>query len=216
MVMTSQDQATFTFAIQKAMELSQARLKQDPKDWEAMYALGVSHGLRANYDFMVRKAWIDAIKGVSAARKLHLKVVQIKPDFVDARLTQGIHDYIAGSLPAGWRMLSTLVGQRGNREHGIQVLESVAREGRLNRVDAQSILPAIYRREKHPEKAVPLLESLSKQFPRNYLYTWNLPRPSAIWAKRPGSRVARWIGAPEARARPWLRSSAGGKNPRGA
>jgi tetratricopeptide (TPR) repeat protein len=45
----------------------------------------------------------------------------------------------------------------------------VAREGNLNRDDAGILLCAIYRRERRPEDAVPLLEELIPRFPRNYI-----------------------------------------------
>jgi tetratricopeptide (TPR) repeat protein len=45
----------------------------------------------------------------------------------------------------------------------------VAARGSLNRVEAQIFLAAIYRRERQPAKALPLVESLIARFPRNYL-----------------------------------------------
>ena len=41
--------------------------------------------------------------------------------------------------------------------------------GKLNRVDAQIFLCALYRRENQPRKAVPLLQDLIARFPRNFL-----------------------------------------------
>src|SRR6185312_3167337 len=46
---TPQTEEEFLHEIDRAMSLSQARLKENPKDTEAMYALGISYGLRANY-----------------------------------------------------------------------------------------------------------------------------------------------------------------------
>jgi tetratricopeptide (TPR) repeat protein len=50
----------------------------------------------------------------------------------------------------------------------------VARKGRLNDVDAQVLLCAIYRRERSPAKAVPLLLELIRRFPRNHLFRFEL------------------------------------------
>lgn len=100
---------------------------------------------------------------------MHNRATEIDAEFVDARLTQGLNDYIVGSLPLGWRMLGFLGGFHGDRQRGIHTLESVADRGAWNRIDAQVMLAAIYRREKKPEKSVALLNDLIPKMPRNFL-----------------------------------------------
>jgi tetratricopeptide (TPR) repeat protein len=46
----------------------------------------------------------------------------------------------------------------------------VAQTGVLNRYDAQALLAAIFRRERQPQRALPLLQRLAQTFPRNYLF----------------------------------------------
>jgi len=164
-----EDQREFDEAIGNAMRLSQARLDRQPKDTQALYTLGVAHGLRANYNFLVRKAWMDSLRGATTARKLHNRVTELEPSMVDARLIQGVHDYVVGSLPWHVKLVGFLAGYRGNKQEGIRTLEEVAARGDQNRVDAEVLLCAIYRRERLPKKAVPLLESLTERFPRNYI-----------------------------------------------
>ena len=166
---TPEENRRFQQAVQKSMELCQARLRQNPQDPKALYALGVAHGWRANYNFLVRKAWRDALRDATNARKLHNKVSELDPSMIDARLMQGVHDYVVGSLPLLWKMLGFLIGFRGDKGQGIRTLELVAQKGVVNREDARILLCAIYRREKQPQRAVPLLEELIHRFPRNYL-----------------------------------------------
>lgn len=154
----------------RAMSMAQERINQYPKDVAALYSLGVSHGLRANYNFLVRKAWMDSLKDATAARKLHNQVLEIDPNFVDARLIEGVHDYVVGSLPWTWKALGFVAGFRGDREEGIRTLRQVADKGKLNKFDAQVLLAAIYRRERKPLEALPLLNGLIARFPRNYLF----------------------------------------------
>jgi tetratricopeptide (TPR) repeat protein len=156
------------------MRLAEERIAKNDKDTDAMYALGVSHGLRANYNFLVRKAWRDSLKDATTARKLHNKVVELKPEFIDAQLVQGVHDYIVGSLPWHWKMLGFIAGFRGDREQGIRTLQLVAQKGTINRHDAQVLLAAIYRRDRRPLDALPLLKDLEKRFPRNYLFRFEM------------------------------------------
>jgi tetratricopeptide (TPR) repeat protein len=152
--------AQFDEAINKSISLSQEQLKTNANDTGALYTLGVAHGLRANYNFLVRKAWMDALKQATAARKAHNRVVELDTQHIDARLVQGVHDYIVGSLPWHWKMLGFLAGIRGDREQGMKTLRLVAEKGTMNQYDAQVLLAAIYRREKRPKEALPLLNGL--------------------------------------------------------
>lgn len=167
---TSAAASQFDAAVNKAFELCRARLASNPDDVGALYAVGVSHGLRSNYNFLVRKAWLDSLKDATAGRKAHNRVLELQPDFIDARVAQGVHDYIVGSLPWHYKLLGFLTGFRGDREGGIRTLRSVAEQGKLNVYDAKVMLAAIYRRERKPELALPLVQELSARFPRNYLF----------------------------------------------
>jgi len=129
---TPEENRRFQQAVQKSMELCQARLRQNPQDPKALYALGVAHGWRANYNFLVRKAWRDALRDATNARKLHNKVSELDPSMIDARLMQGVHDYVVGSLPLLWKMLGFLIGFRGDKGQGIRTLELVAQKGVVN------------------------------------------------------------------------------------
>jgi tetratricopeptide (TPR) repeat protein len=160
----------FDDCIAASMRISEARIEKDPNDRAALYALGVAHGLRANYNYLVRKAWMDALKDATAARKLHNQVLELDPKFIDARLVQGVHDYILGSLPWHIKVLGFLAGFKGDREAGLDALRTVAEKGTVNKYDARVLLAAIYRRERRPLEALPLLKHLSERFPRNFLF----------------------------------------------
>lgn len=159
----------FLDEVSKAMELGNARLQKDPKDTAAMYSLGISYGLRSNYYWVVKKSWRDSLRDATAARRMHNRIVESEPNNVDARLVQGLHDYIVGSLPWHYRMFGFLVGIRGDKEQGIRTIQNVARNGKLNKVDAEIFLCVLYRRENQPKRAIPLVTDLIRRFPRNFL-----------------------------------------------
>ena len=154
---------------QRAMDLEQARLRRNPNDATALYAMGITYGLRANYYFLVQKDWVSALHDSTTARKAHNRVSELDPKNVDARLVQGLHDYVIGSLPAMYKMFGFLIGFHGDKDRGIRIVEQVAAHGSLDKIDAQVFLAAIYRRERQTAKALPLVESLIARFPRNYL-----------------------------------------------
>lgn len=93
----------FDDQINQAISLSNAQLTKNSRDTEALYALGVSYGLRSNYNFLVRKAWRDALSDATQARRMHDRVLEIDPSNVDALLVAGVHEYIVGSLSWTWR-----------------------------------------------------------------------------------------------------------------
>lgn len=168
MVFNAADQKQFTDAVARAIDIAQARVKKDPKDIAAVYSLGVSHGVRANFDFMEKK-WLDALSDASAARKLHTHVLDMDSNFHDARLIPGADEYVVGSLPRMYKMLTSVVGFPGDRAKGIQMLQTVSQNGRYNRYDAEALLTAIYRREKRPGDAIAPLNDLIQKFPRSYI-----------------------------------------------
>jgi tetratricopeptide (TPR) repeat protein len=159
----------FLDEVARAMALSQACLQANPNDVSAMYAEGISYGLRSDYYWVVKKAWHDSLKDATSARRLHNRVSELQPGNVDARLVQGLHDYIVGSLPLVYRMLGFLAGIHGDKEKGIRTVQDVAQNGKDNRVDAQIFLCALYRRENQPRLAIPLVQDLIRRYPRNFL-----------------------------------------------
>ena len=161
--------AQFLSEIGKSLSLCEARLKKNPNDTVALYAEGIAYGLRSDYFWVVEKSWYDSLRDATSARKAHNRVAELQPNNVDARLVQGLHDYIVGSLPWQYRMLGFLVGFHGDKEKGIRIVEDVARNGKLDKVDAEIFLCALYRRENHPDRAVPLVQDLIRRFPRNYI-----------------------------------------------
>jgi tetratricopeptide (TPR) repeat protein len=159
----------FETATQTALDLSNSRLSQDSTDAEALYDASVTYGLRANYHFLVEKAWSDALHDATASRKFSDRLIKVNPGLTDAYLVQGVHDYVVGSLPFYARMVGFLAGFHGDRQKGIRELQDVAQRGVMNKYDAEILLAVIYRRERRPEDAIPLLKNVSEKFPRNYL-----------------------------------------------
>lgn len=169
MTVSPGDDKEFQDSIARALALSEERLRVNPNDVGALYSQGVSYGLRSNYYFLVRKAWMDSLRDASAARKAHSRATEIDPSLVDARLVLGVYDYIVGSLPPLWKLLSFVAGYRGDRDRGIQTLKVVSEKGKLNRTDAAVVLCAILRRERRSQETVPYILDLIERYPRNFL-----------------------------------------------
>ncbi|HEY3837441.1 MAG TPA: tetratricopeptide repeat protein [Bryobacteraceae bacterium] len=166
----SQDTTNRFFnAINKALELAQQQLDANPRDKTALHARAVAYAFRSNWNFLVRKSWHDSLSDATSARKAEDQILAIDPNDPDARLGQGVHEYIIGGLPWTWRTLGFLVGFHGDKVHGLATVENVAKYGVRNKADAEIMLCAFYRRERESKKALPLLADVIRQFPRNYL-----------------------------------------------
>lgn len=161
----------FKQLIRKSLSLSQAALKKNSRDVNALYTSGVAHGLTANYKFLIDKDWTGALHDAKADQNANEKILSIDPNFVDAHLITGLYKYVIGSLPFYMRAFGFLGGfGAGDKQEGVQEIEEVSRKGTLDRYGADVLLCAIFRREHRPQDALPILKKLAAQFPRNYLF----------------------------------------------
>ncbi len=170
MEIPAEDKRQFADCVNRALKLSETALQKNSRDIAALYPLGVSHALRANYLFLVEKAWLDALREASAARRANERILEIDPNSIDAHLILGLDKYIVAGLPFYLRAVGSMGGFHGDKEGGIRDLELVSQQGIRNRYDARILLAVLYRREHCAEKAIPLLSELAQTFPRNYLF----------------------------------------------
>jgi hypothetical protein len=174
----------FFSEIDRSMQLSQTRIAKNPRDTVALHALSVAFALRANYGFLVRKSWNASLSDSSQARKYDNQVTEIDPADIDAKLLQGGYDYIVGNLSWSLRALGFIAGFRGDKQRGIRTIEEVAAKGKANRVDAEIVLCALYRREGQATRAIPLVSQLIDRYPRNYLLRFELAQMHASIGNR--------------------------------
>jgi tetratricopeptide (TPR) repeat protein len=170
LVLTVSEDAEFKQAVKAAFEAERGLLERNPNDAAGLYALGATYGLRANYRFLVEKAWLGTLRDSNAARRFHNQVAEMEPGNTDAKMLEGLHSYVVASLPAGLRMLGAVVGIRGDKERGLQILEDVATHGSQNSIDARIVLATLYRHEKRSGPAMQVLDKLVAEFSRNYLF----------------------------------------------
>ncbi len=145
------------------------RLQADPKDTDALYARGVARGFRATYMGMAEKSWMAAIRSAMGARRDHERVLELDPDYVDAKMMVGIHLYIIGSLNWAARTAVALFGVSGNRTKGLEYLRDVSRTHGTSSNDAAMALSLFLRREQRYAEALELVSRLSREYPRNFL-----------------------------------------------
>ena len=105
-----------------AIRLAEQQLRKNPKNVDALYARGWSKSLHATYMGLVQRSFISALRLALQARNDNDQVLEIDPDYVDAELVVGVHQYVVGSLPLAIKMLAGLAGIHGNKEKGLALL----------------------------------------------------------------------------------------------
>jgi len=154
----------------RAFTLSEQRLKADPKDVQALYTRGITRGMRATYLALVEKAWFAALRSAIAARHDHEKVLEMEPDFADAKTIVGVHNYVAGSLPWAIKVAVSVVGLTGSKQKGLQYLSAAAEGGGETAPDAKITLALFLRREQRFDDALRVVRTLTAVYPRNSLF----------------------------------------------
>ncbi len=153
----------------EAKRLAEAKLKQEPKNIEALDFLANTEGLKASFEEAVERRHFAALRDGNDAVSHHREVLKLDPKYIDAQITIGLYEYVVGSLPLPVKILAGATGYRGSKKRGLAMLEQVAKEGRWSQDDAKTVLVLLYTREKRFAEVVKLTRELSAKYPRNYL-----------------------------------------------
>jgi tetratricopeptide (TPR) repeat protein len=156
--------------VNRAQDLEEQELKANPKNVDALYARGVTRAQFALYTALVERAWFSALRNAVGARKDHERVLELDPNYVDAKLVVGTHNYVLGSLPWSVKAAVALVGLSGTKEKGFEYLHEVAASSGENSVDAKVVLALFLRREHLYDEARGLMHELGARYPGNYLF----------------------------------------------
>jgi len=153
----------------EAKRLAEAKLKQEPKNIEALDFLANTEGLKASFEEAVERRHFAALRDGNDAVEHHREVLKLDPRYIDAQITIGLYEYVVGSLPLPVKIIAGATGYRGSKKRGLAMLEQVAREGRWSQDDAKTVLVLLYTREKRFADVLKLTRELSAKYPRNYL-----------------------------------------------
>lgn len=155
--------------VERALRLEQKQLDADGKDVDALYARGVTRAQFATYTALIEHAWFSALRNALGARHDHEKVLELKPEYSDAKLVVGAHNYVLGSLPWAVKAGASMVGLGGNREKGLEYLQECAAAGGEASTDGKVLLMLFLRRERRFDEALRLDRELATRFPQSSL-----------------------------------------------
>lgn len=174
--------AAFLSSIGRAQELARKRLKENPKDTDALLALTMSSGMLADHTAVLEKNGMGSLKHIRQARDYGKKLLEVNPDAHDAYVALGSENYILGSLSRHKRVLLWFGGMQANKEVGLQQLQKAASNGEYLRPVAKMFLALAAMREKRVDLARKQLQELKAEFPENPVFARELQRLPATRA----------------------------------
>jgi tetratricopeptide (TPR) repeat protein len=161
--------AAFFASDQRAQDPAQLKLKTNPDDPNALFAMSLSLGMQADYASLIDKHQLDSLKKIRQADTYSNKLLKVVPD-ADAYLGLGTANYILGSLPGPKKFVLGFAGIHGDKKKGMEQLETAAKHGHYLRPFAKVLLALTALREKRPQVAREQLTELVAEFPENSLF----------------------------------------------
>jgi tetratricopeptide (TPR) repeat protein len=156
--------------VRRAQSLEEQKLKTNPNDVQMLYCRGVTRAQFSVYTGLVERAWFSALRNAVGARHDHERVLELDPNFVDAKLVVGTHNYVVGNLPWSVKMAAAIAGLSGSKDKGMAYLRDVAKSDGENAVDAKVVLTLFLRREQQYDEALGYMNELTSKYPKNHLF----------------------------------------------
>jgi len=155
--------------VAEAESLENAELARHPNNIDMLYARGVTRGQFALYTALIERAWFSALRNAVGARRDHERVLELNPQYTDAKLVVGAHNYVMGNLPLAVKIAVSLVGLSGDKAKGLRYLNDAYHANGETSVDAGVVLMVFLRRERRYAEALEIANTLAARFPRAYL-----------------------------------------------
>jgi tetratricopeptide (TPR) repeat protein len=154
----------------EAVREADVRIRNNGHDVDALFARGWARSLRCTYVAMVERGFGSGFRLATKAKDDCAKVLQIDPEYVDAKLVVGVYDYVVGALPLPFKFLIGFAGITGSKSRGMDLLRDAAGRGVGTSVEARTVIALFLRREGKYKEAIGVVQSLNQQYPRDYLF----------------------------------------------
>ncbi len=166
----------FGAAARRAQELARARLKTNPHDADALFALTIATGMQADYTSLIERRQMESLRLTREADKVAKDLLAVAPGAADAYVALGAANYIIGCLPGYKRFIIRFGGFHGDRALGMQQLGLTAANGHYLRPYAKLMLALAAMREKQWGLARTQFEQLTAEFPANAKFARELAK----------------------------------------
>src|SRR5205814_7640434 len=83
----------------EAVHEADGRVSKNPNDVDALFARGWARSLKCTYIAMVQRGFGAGFRLATKAKDDEMRVLQLDPDYADAKLVTGAYEYVVGALP---------------------------------------------------------------------------------------------------------------------
>lgn len=146
------------------------RLSQNPKDVNALFARGWARSLQCTYIAMVERGFNSGFRLASKAKDDEVRVLQLDPNYSDAKLIVGVYNYVVGALPWPFKLIIGIAGITGSKSKGMQMLRDAGDHGVITSAEARTVMALFLRREGKYKQAIKIVRGLEAEYPRNFLF----------------------------------------------
>ena len=147
------------------------RLGRNANDVDALYARGWARALKCTYIAMVQRGYASGFRLALQAKNDHVRVLQLDPDYIDAKLVVGVYEYVVGALPLPFKLLIGFAGITGSKTRGLEMLTDDGNRGAVTSVEARTTIALFLRREARYKEAIEVVRGLKSEYPRDYLFS---------------------------------------------
>jgi tetratricopeptide (TPR) repeat protein len=159
------------FALEDEVEReASARLTRNARDVDALYARGWARSLRSSYMAMVERSFRAAFHIALQAHSDEAKVLEIDPNYVDAKLVVGTYQYVIGALPWGFKLLFGFAGITGSKAKGMEMLHDDFARGPMTSIEAGTVIALFQRRDGKYKDAIAVVRSMEAKYPHDFLF----------------------------------------------
>jgi tetratricopeptide (TPR) repeat protein len=154
----------------EAVREADVRINRNPNDVNALYARGWARSLKCTYIAMVERGYGAGFRLAIKGKDDAMRVLQLDPEYVDAKLVAGVYEYVVGALPWPFKLMIGFAGITGSKTRGLEMLNDAANRGVTVRVEASTVIALFLRREAKYTEAIQVVRELKNEYPHDYLF----------------------------------------------
>src|SRR5215831_6599516 len=140
---------------------------------ELLAYLASAYGSYARFQVTQKDAYFSALRAGLKAHDYAAQVYALDRNYYDAYVGLGAFNYFAGTLPSMIKPFAWLFGAHGDKELGIEQLQTAMQKSRYSRTEARIVYYSALLSNKEYASAFPILEGLMADYPDNQvLYIW--------------------------------------------
>ena len=156
--------------VNQAVSLSEQRLRTNSKDKDAYFTRGYARAIHAAYIGMADHSFVSGLHQALQAKSDHQKVLQLDPQYADAKMVIGIQEFSVASLPTFLRLAAGMFGQSGSKADGLRLLKECADQGTVTAVESRTAMTIFLRHDARYPEALAVQHGLAAEFPHDYLF----------------------------------------------